>query len=190
MSCLPVEVCANCGEEASGIVKLKDCTACRLVKYCGVDCQRAHRKQHKKACKERAAELKDERLYGQGLERSEGEICPICLLAIPMPTGKHSNINPCCSKMVCNGCLLAAYKSGIHDRCPFCRAPMTSDDAEILTLVLERVKKKDPDAILSLGNEYMRGGLGLEIDSSRTVELWTEAAELGSADAYYHLGLN
>ena len=42
------------------VVKLKNCTACRLVKYCGVECQKAHRKQHKKACKQRAAELKDE----------------------------------------------------------------------------------------------------------------------------------
>ncbi|EJK43869.1 hypothetical protein THAOC_37644 [Thalassiosira oceanica] len=75
MSCLPVdresetgEVCANCGRHGSDTVKLKNCTACRLVKYCGVDCQRAHRKQHKKACKQRAAELKDEQLYSQGLE--------------------------------------------------------------------------------------------------------------------------
>ncbi|EJK50901.1 hypothetical protein THAOC_29984 [Thalassiosira oceanica] len=75
MSCVPVvddgaEVCANCGAMASDTVKLKSCTACRLVKYCGVDCQRAHRKQHKKACKKRAAELKDEELYSQGRERN------------------------------------------------------------------------------------------------------------------------
>ena len=42
--------CANCGKHGSDTVKLKDCAACRLVKYCGVDCQRAHRKQHKRAC--------------------------------------------------------------------------------------------------------------------------------------------
>ena len=48
MSCVPVfksdEACANCGMHGSATVKLKDCAACRLVKYCGVDCQRAHRK--------------------------------------------------------------------------------------------------------------------------------------------------
>ena len=59
------------------------------MKYCGVDCQRAHRKQHKKACKLRAAELKAERLYGQGHERPEGDFCPICTLPIPLPMGKH-----------------------------------------------------------------------------------------------------
>ena len=51
------DVCANCGKQGSD-TKLKDCTACRLVKYCGVECQKAHRKQHKKTCKKRAAELK------------------------------------------------------------------------------------------------------------------------------------
>ncbi|EJK44396.1 hypothetical protein THAOC_37065, partial [Thalassiosira oceanica] len=41
MSCVPVgvpvaddgaEACANCGKHGSDAVKLKDCTACRLVK--------------------------------------------------------------------------------------------------------------------------------------------------------------
>ncbi|EJK68998.1 hypothetical protein THAOC_09785 [Thalassiosira oceanica] len=67
MRCVPCEgggdeACANCGKLGSDD-KLKNCTACRLVKYCGVDCQRAHRKKHKKACKQRVAELKDEQLY-------------------------------------------------------------------------------------------------------------------------------
>ena len=88
-----VETCANCGKEAGEAVKLKDCSACRLVKYCGVDCQRAQRKQHKKACKKRAAELKDEQLYSQGLERPEGDFCPICTLPIPLPMDEHSVFN-------------------------------------------------------------------------------------------------
>ena len=77
MSCVSVVddgvgACANCGKHGSEVVKLKNCTACRLVKYCGVDCQKVHRKQHKKACKQRAAELKDEQLYSQGHVRPEG----------------------------------------------------------------------------------------------------------------------
>ena len=47
----------------------------------------AHRKQHKKECKKRAAELKDEQLYSQGHERPEGNFCPICTLPIPLPMG-------------------------------------------------------------------------------------------------------
>ena len=49
--------------------------------------------------------------------------------------------------------------------------------------------KKDPEAIKFLGDQYLHGLLGLEKDASRAVELWTEAAELGSVDALYHLGL-
>ena len=125
------EACANCGKTGGDTVKLKDCTACRLVKYCGVDCQRAHRKQHKKACKKRAAELKDEQLYSQGLERPEGDFCPICTLPIQLPMDKHSLFNCCCMKRVCNGCAVTAQKRGMSD-CPFCRRPYPDNDAGAL----------------------------------------------------------
>ena len=86
-SCVPAaavaDVCANCGQESGEGAKLKNCTACLLVKYCGVECQKAHRKQHKGACKKRAAELKDERLYSRGHERPESGFCPICTLPVP-----------------------------------------------------------------------------------------------------------
>ena len=182
-------MCANCGKHGSDIVKLKNCTACHLVKYCGVDCQRAHRKQHKKACKQRAAELKDERLYGQGHESQEADFCPICTRPVPMPAGKHSKFYACCMKRVCNGCVLATMiKRDIHDRCPFCRTPRHKDDAEALSWIQARVRKKDPEAIKILGDQHSQGQLGQEKDVSRAVELWTEAAELGSADACYDLG--
>ncbi|EJK54879.1 hypothetical protein THAOC_25455 [Thalassiosira oceanica] len=191
-SCVPIsaaDVCASCGREDGGDgVKLKNCTACLLVKYCGVDCQKAHRKIHKKACKERAAELKDERLYGQGHERPEGDFCPICTLPIPLPTSDHSSFYECCMKIMCHGCLVATIKRGINDKCPFCRTPTHKVEAEALTLIQTRVKKKDPEAIKFLGGQYFGGKLGLEKDTARAVELLTEAAELGSAEACYDLG--
>jgi hypothetical protein len=63
------EVCANCGKSAVDDVKLKICTACKLVKYCSVDCQKNHRSKHKKACKKRAAEIRDDNLFRQPDER-------------------------------------------------------------------------------------------------------------------------
>ena len=57
--------CASCGVAGGDDIKLKKCTACYLVKYCSVKCQRDHWKQHKKECKKRAAELKDEILFKQ-----------------------------------------------------------------------------------------------------------------------------
>ncbi len=54
------EVCASCGKAAVDNIKLKNCTACKIVKYCGVECQKNHRSQHKEACKKRAAEIRDD----------------------------------------------------------------------------------------------------------------------------------
>mmetsp|Transcript_18483 Transcript_18483/g.41890 ORF Transcript_18483/g.41890 Transcript_18483/m.41890 type:complete len:82 (+) Transcript_18483:1-246(+) len=78
------------------------CTACFLVKYCSVDCQKTHRKQHKKACKKRAAELKDKRLYTKGQERSEDDSCLICTLPIPLPKDRHLCAVVRRMKRVCN----------------------------------------------------------------------------------------
>ena len=183
------EACANCGKLGSDAVKLRNCTACRLVKYCGVDCQKAHRKQHKKACKQRAAELKEEQLYGQGHERPEGDFCPICTLPIPLPVYGHSAFNVCCMKRICNGCNIAAQKRGMFD-CAFCRTPFVgSDDGELLAMIQARVKKIDPVAIYHLGAKYCSGHLGLQKNMRRAVELWTEAAELGSIEALFSLGV-
>jgi len=57
--------CAACGIAANDDVKLKKCAACELVRYCGVECQREHRPQHKRACKKRVAELREEILFRQ-----------------------------------------------------------------------------------------------------------------------------
>ncbi|EJK75446.1 hypothetical protein THAOC_02829, partial [Thalassiosira oceanica] len=192
MRCVPCEgdgeeTCANCGKTGSDAVKLKNCTACRLVKYCGVDCQRAHRKKHKKACKQRVAELKDEQLYGQGHERPEGDFCPICTLPIPLPMEDHSFFKACCMKMICNGCSVAAQKRGMFD-CAFCRTPMAGNDADGLAMIQTRVLKKDPEAIYFLGLKYFHGSLGLQKDMQRAVKLWEEAAELGSIEALFCLG--
>ena len=51
-----VTTCSACGKEGGD--SLKACMACKMVKYCNRDCQIAHRPQHKKACKKRAAELR------------------------------------------------------------------------------------------------------------------------------------
>ncbi|EJK53529.1 hypothetical protein THAOC_27020 [Thalassiosira oceanica] len=157
--------CANCGKEASDSVKLKKCTACRLVAYCCVDCQRAHRKQHKKACKQH---LKDEReqqrLMTSGLERPEGDTCSICFLLIRLPFKEHAKTNECCMRRVCNGCILAAGLRGMCSRCEFCRTPFTNDVAATLEKIQARVEKDDAAAITHLGNIYFNGRLGLTKD--------------------------
>jgi len=190
MSCVPVDgndTCANCGKEGIANVKLKNCTACRLVKYFGMDCQKAHRKQHKKSCKKRAAELKDEQLYSQGLERPEGDFCPICTLPIPIPMDKNSGFNACCMKRICSGCDLAVKKQGMFD-CAFCRTRYPGNDADAMAMIQARVAKKDPAAMNHLGEKYGHGIPGLQKDTRKAMELWEEAAELGSIGALFNLG--
>ena len=110
------DTCAKCGKgEEAGINNLKACTACKLVKYCNRDCQIAHRPQHKKACKKRAAELYEEKLFKQ----PPAEDCPICMIRLPMITGW--TYMPCCGKVICSGCIHAVQSRATkqeHDICP------------------------------------------------------------------------
>jgi len=130
-----------------------------------------------------------QRLLNEGHERAEGDRCPICFLFIGLPVDEHSMMNACCMKRVCKGCSLAAQQRGIYDRCPFCRTPHPTDEASALALVQKRVSKGDAEAINQLGNHYNHGGFGLAKDVPRAIELWTEAAEFGSLDAYFMLGV-
>ncbi|EJK74054.1 hypothetical protein THAOC_04295 [Thalassiosira oceanica] len=117
------------------------------------------------------------------------EVCEICSLAIGFPMYEHSMVNVCCMKKWCNGCVWAAIQRGMFDKCPFCRTPEPSDDASKLAMIQKRVAKGDADAMCFLGEQYFFAGLGLTKDAPRAIELLTEAAELGSADAHYSLGL-
>ena len=124
--------CANCGkgEESSGELKL--CTACKMVKYCSRDCQKAHRSQHKKECRKRAAELHNAKLFKQPPQKED---CPICFLKLPtLRTGER--YESCCGNFICCGCMRAMTTSG-KKKCPFCRTPtLTSEEA------IERMRKR------------------------------------------------
>ncbi|EJK69437.1 hypothetical protein THAOC_09308, partial [Thalassiosira oceanica] len=63
------------------------------------------------------------------------------------------------------------------------------NDADQLAMIQARVAKKDPVAINHLGEKYCHGRLGLQKDMRRAVELWTEAADLGSIQALYNVGV-
>ncbi|EJK64747.1 hypothetical protein THAOC_14488 [Thalassiosira oceanica] len=67
--------------------------------------------------------------------------------------------------------------------------PHARDDASTLAMVQKRVSKGDAEAIVHLGDKYYHGDLGLAKDVSRAIELWTEAAELGSVEAHNELGI-
>ena len=74
---------ASCGitqVDGDDVKKMKNC-ACKIVQYCSVACQTEHRSEHKRACKKRVAELRDEILFKQPESSCFGD-CPICCLPI------------------------------------------------------------------------------------------------------------
>ncbi|EJK72077.1 hypothetical protein THAOC_06428 [Thalassiosira oceanica] len=82
---------------------------------------------------------------------------------------------------------MAAHKRGM-DGCAFCRTPCPINDADALAMIQTRVAKRDPAAIYYLGQQYFFGQLGLQEDSRKGVELYTEAVELDSIQALFDLG--
>ena len=128
------------------------------------------------------------RLLNEGHERMEGDACTICYLYIGFPMHEHSRMNVCCMKRVCKGCALAARQRGIYVSCPFCRTSHPDDDASTLAMIQKRVNKRDAEAINHLAEQYYFGSPGFATDIPRAIELWTEAAELGSLDAHFNLG--
>ena len=177
-------LCANCGKGEESVGDLKACTACKMVKYCHRDCQIAHRPQHKKECRKRAAELHDEKLFKQP---PPNEDCPICMLILPsLDTGSKYRV--CCGKRICNGCLIAvAKRDGNVGLCPFCRTP-TPTPEEAVEQTKKRVELGDVDAIYGLGCYYYHGRCELPQDRAKALELWHQAAELGHAKSYYSIG--
>ena len=127
-------------------------------------------------------------LMASGHERQEGDTCAICFDYIEFPMNKHSKHNECCMKLVCNGCILAARQRGLKNICEFCRTPFTKDSASALVMIQKRVDKGDAEAMHVLGNQYYYGLQGLVKDVRLAIELWKEAAELGSLDANYEVG--
>jgi len=175
--------CASCGKAEVDDVKLKKC-ACNIVKYCSVECQKNHRPQHKKACKKRLAEIRDDRLFTQPDESHLGE-CPICCLLLSLDKGK-SSMMACCSKTICNGCCYANHlreiDEGLEHKCPFCREPMPETQKKAKKMAMKRVKVNDPVAICQVGVRCLDGG-----DYRRAFEYYTKAAGLGDIDSHYEL---
>jgi len=205
--------CANCGEEKGG-ASLKACKSCMIVKYCNVNCQRNHWPKHKKVCKLRAAEiLCDEALFKDPPPKED---CPICFLPLPtrliccvsLPPATISSVPiydfamaneelaaeateeyyTCCGKYICEGCIHSLRKSGNNWTCPFCKSEIDKTDEDEVEDLMKRVEVNDAGAMYVLGSNYYHGQLGLQQDRERAIELWTQAADLGSSKSHFHLG--
>ncbi len=179
------QCCANCGIAEIDNIKLKNCTACYLVKYCSVKCQKEHRPKHKRDCKKRAAELREELLFRQPEGNYLGD-CPICCLPMPLEITK-STVMGCCSKTICNGCFdayqLCVMEASLDESCPFCRNSMLGTE-EYDKRRMERIAANDPVALHQEGVEQYEKG-----DHKSAFGYHAKAAEFGSAEAHYKLAL-
>ena len=177
--------CANCGKGEESTGDLKACTACKMVKYCNRDCQIAHRPQHKKACKKRAAELHDVELFKLP---QPPEDCPICMLPLPLLYTGHKYYS-CCGKEICSGCVHAVVlRDEDEQKCPFCRTPAPDSEEEAIEINKKRVEVGDAEAMYILGSCYSEGTYGLPRNRAKALELWNQAGEIGFAEAYFNIG--
>ncbi len=157
----------------------------RSILQC-VNCQKDHRPQHKRACKKRAAESRDELLFKQPESSHLGD-CPICCLPLPLDREK-SIIVTCCSKFICNGCFytnqMREIDQKLSTKCPFCREtlPGETDDEECDKRRMKRVEMNDPAAMADQGaEEYDKG------DYDSAFQYWAKSAKLGDIEAHYRL---
>ena len=205
--------CADCGVE--GGASLKICKSCMLVKYCNPTCQRNHWPKHKKPCKQRAAELRDEALFKDPPPKED---CPICFLPMPAELICCISLQPattlsvpiydlvidneglaekdmkifysCCGKYICNGCIYSLIQSGHAMTCPYCKEEHhVKTDEDVVKEMMKRVEVNDACAIYVLGTYYYHGDRGLQQDLAMAMKLWKQAVELGSSDAHHYLGI-
>jgi len=175
--------CASCGIAEVDEIKLKKCDDCDLVKYCSDECEQDDKSHHKKACKERAAELRDEILFKQPESSHRGD-CPICCLPMPLDAEK-SIIQTCCSKIICEGCdhanKMREIEGKLSFKCPFCRRPVPREK-RFDKQGLKRIEANDPVSMREEGNAQYHKGCYF-----RAFGYLMKAAKLGDTEAHYQL---
>jgi TPR repeat protein len=81
--------------------------------------------------------------------------------------------------------------SGNSGKCPFCNSDRRGKtDEDRVEEMMKRVEANNAGAICALGSSYLHGQVGLLQDEEKANELWTQAADLGSSKAQYHLGIH
>ena len=123
------------------------------------------------------------------------EDCPICMLPMPYADelcGVRYIYMPCCGKNLCYGCMEVSEEEmeegNIKRWCLFCRVPLHGSDKEYIERLKKRTQVGDAEALYNLGTFYQRGELGLlPRDVNKALELYNEAADLGSVRAHFQL---
>jgi len=123
------------------------------------------------------------------------EDCQICMQPMPYSSGAcgvGKTYMACCGKEICSGCSEAENdeieKGNIKAWCALCRVPVARSDEENIKRLKNRCEQNDAEAYLQLGHAYT-SDKGLPQNFSKTIELWSRSAGLGSINAHYNLGV-
>ena len=134
----------------------------------------------KQQCRIVADEPFDEDLFKEPPPRDE---CDICMLTLPI-AATEQKYQSCCGKVLCFGCIHAAYKADARMLCPFCRTPEATSGGEGIERLKKRADCNDATAISTLADLYHNGDMGLPQDYNKAMELYHHAGELGCALSY------
>jgi len=85
--------------------------------------------------------------------------CAICLDLLPLEPERRT-FYACCCKKLCTACHEKCRQ--YDDRCPLCRKPIATSDAETLRRVQKHVDIGNADAQTVLADSYFKGRLGLK----------------------------
>jgi len=135
------------------------------------------------------SEIYDEKLFKQPPPLDD---CPICFVRLPSNQSAQT-YQPCCGKIVCNGCMYAPLYDDqgnkiAERKCPFCRITAPTSEKEVVKRYEKRVELGDSNAMFDMGGFYDRGIRGFTQDYTKALELWHRAGELGNAQALQSIG--
>jgi len=187
--------CGACDSTSSSLLK---CSGCRLVSYCGTECQGTDWSKHKSICKEKRRAIQEVMLFEHQEGNHFGE-CPICFLPMPFDADKimkataedeehyrylkEITATSCCSTLVCTNCfdahIITCCKERIKPTCPFCRSETPDkekDDYELLD-----VAEVDNHQML-IKNGATLCGRG---DHAAAFTSYKKAAKLGNIQGMY-----
>ena len=106
--------------------------------------------------------------------KKEGEICAICLEALPRFGFARTLWFTCCGKSIHNECYLQFWNSGCDKNCPMCRAPAPSSDEQKHARALRWAGKGKAWAMNIVGSDFY---FGLGVSASKEMaRLWYEKA--------------
>ena len=170
------------------------CT-CKVVHYCGSNCQKSHWKAHKAEHRRRVSALAETKATADCFLGS-GENCVVCLDELPRLDGGCMRLT-CCGKRTHTKCVEEMarvvvnkeshfMKSSQLFNCPHCRQGHPTEEV-LIDRLQKWVKKDKPWAQTMLGEHYYDGN-GVPQSFERATQLYKLAVNGGEAMAMTHLG--